>query len=414
MSNKNIEEMALFRYGLIAPIVAGINDKKSMSEYFRAVSAKEHTLPDGRTARFCASTLFSWYYKYDKGGINALYSRTRDDFGQSRKLSEKAIETIISLRDAYPHITGTAIHKKLIEEGIIAPDEVSLSTIQRYIGRHVSKEAYTPQDKEVKSFEFEHANDCWQADTSHGPKISIDGCVVETCLIAIIDDASRMVVHAEFYLNDNAINMQDAFKKAIAKHGKPARLFVDNGPPYRNLQLEMICASLGIVLIHGTVRQPRSRGKIERYFRTVKMQWMFAGINWEEFKSLQNLNQSFSSYMNEHYSNVVHSALGMSPKERFYKDSELLKFVPATELAICFMHTKECRVSNDALIRMDGKSYEVPQQYIRKRITVKFLPSDMSELFLFEDGELTHMVTPVKRIDNAKSKRNSTDFSQVI
>jgi len=225
-------------------------------------------------------------------------------------------------------------------------------------------------------------------------------------------DASRMILHFQFYLNDTAVNMQDSFKKAIAKFGTPKMVFCDNGSAYNNQQLELICASLGIVLAHSQPYIARSRGKIERHFRTVKDGWMNC-TDWDMFSSLEDVDASLAEFLSKEYTNSVHSSIKMAPKERFLRDYDKIRHVPAEELDFHFLHRKECRVTNDAIIKLGGTEYETPQQFVGAKIKVRYLPSDMSELFIFsDDNKLLHTIRPVKKVENSKIKRASIDYSQ--
>jgi len=221
-----------------------------------------------------------------------------------------------------------------------------------------------------------------------------------------------MILHAQFYLNDNAVNMQDSFKKAIAKFGLPKMIFCDNGGSYNNQQLELICASLGIVLAHSRPYVAKSRGKIERHFRTVKDGWMNC-TDWNLFSSLDDLDVSLTDFLSKEYTNEVHSGIGQTPKERFLRDYDKIRRVPGEELNFHFLHRKEYRVTHDAIIKLGDTQYEVPQQFIGSKIKVRYLPADMSELFIFsDDNKLLHTVRPVKKVDNSKIKRASIDYSK--
>jgi transposase InsO family protein len=260
---------------------------------------------------------------------------------------------------------------------------------------------------------MEFANDSWQADTSWGPVIKIEGRKTQLFLIAFIDDASRMITHWQFYLNDNAINMQDSFRQGIAKFGIPKMAYVDNGGPYDNLQLRLICASLGIVLAHSRPYVPKGRGKIERHFRTVKDGWMNC-TDWDEFKSIEELSASFADFLSKEYTNDEHSSIGCTPKERFMRDYDKVRHIPIEQLNFHFLHRKECRVYNDATIKLLGNVYETPQQFIGSKIKVRYLPTDKSELFIFsDDGKLLHTIYPVKKVENSKIKRTAIDFTQI-
>ena len=406
------QQTALFRYSLIAPAVAGTFEATSLARYFRNIAAMKHKNPDGKHVNVTFHSLERWYYDYKKSGLPGITPKERIDIGRPRALPDNAISMIQSLKEEFPYITGKAIYNKLIEEGVINAAGTSLATVQRYI-RFNGLKLPSENTLTMKVFEMEFANDCWQADTSQGPVIKISGRKTQTFLISFLDDASRMIVHAQFYLNDNAVNMQDSFKQAIAKFGVPKMIFVDNGKSYDNLQLQLICASLGIVLAHSRPYIATSRGKIERAFRTIKDGWMNA-VDWNTFSSLDDVNESLSAFLSDRYTNNNHSSLNCTPKERFLRDYERLRHIPVEELDFHFLHRKECRVTNAATIKLLGTEYEVPQQFIGSKIKIRYLPTDLSELFVFSnDNKLLHTIRPVKKIENSKIKRVSIDYTQI-
>jgi len=412
MDNEDkLQQIILFRYSLIAPAVTDTFEAPSLAQYFRNIAAKKHKDPDGKYVTVTYHSLERWFYSYKRSGLAGITPKARNDIGKSRALPENAINKIHALKEEFPYITGKAIYNKLIEEGVIKTTETSLATVHRYIrGKAFS---FHPENvREMKTFEMEFANDCWQADTSHGPVIKLSGKKTQTFLILFLDDASRLILHAQFYLNDNAVNMQDSFKQAIAKAGIPKKLFVDNGKSFDNLQLGLICASLGIVLIHSRPYTATSRGKVERVFRTIKDGWMNS-VDWNMFSSLEAVNDSLAVFLSEKYTNNIHSSLNLSPKERFLRDYAKIRHVPIEELDFHFLHRKECRVTNTATIKLFGTEYETPQQYIGTKIKVRYLPTDMSELFIFsDDSKLLHTIRPVRKVENSKIKRASIDYTQ--
>lgn len=301
MNDKEMQELALFRFSLIAPVVNDTYQAVSQSQYFRDVASKSYTLPDGSTANFSAGTIKKWYLGYKNGSFDTLIPKKRCDAGLPRVISNDAIAKITDLKEKFPYITGTLVYQKLVEEGYIKSSQASLASILRYIrDNNLKRNQLEPIER--KAFEMEFAGDCWQADSSNAPIIKIDGQKRRTYIISVLDDASRLIAHAELFLNDNAVNFQIVLKKAISKYGVPKRLFVDNGSPYKNDQLSLICASLGIALIHARPYSSKSKGKIERSFRTIKDKWM-NGLDWNSFDSLDSLNSHFNKYITENYMN---------------------------------------------------------------------------------------------------------------
>lgn len=408
---EKFQQIALFRYSLIAPAVVDTFEAPSRAHYFRNIAAKKHKGPDGKYVDVTYHSLGRWYYDYKKSGLAGITPKDRSDIGKPRALPIDAIHMIHALKEDFPYITGKAIYSKLVECGAVNASDTSLSTVQRFIRNNGLKNA-AENTLEKKAFEMEYANDCWQADTSQGPTIKISGRKAQTFLIMFLDDASRMILHAQFYLNDNAVNMQDSFKQAIAKFGVPKMLFVDNGKSYDNLQLQLICASIGIVLAHARPYSASSKGKCERAFRTIKDGWMNA-VDWNIFSSLGDIDSSLSAFLSEKYTNSLHSSLNCTPKERFLRDHGRIRHVPVEELDLHFLHRKECRVTNAATIKLLGTEYETPQQYIGSKIKVRYLPTDMSELFVYsDDSKLLHTIHPVRKVDNSKIKRASIDYTK--
>lgn len=260
-SNKKedlIQQLALFKFSVISPVVNKTHEFKSDMAFFRNAALKQYTLPNGKISTFSHLTIKNWYINYCKNGLQALVPKGRSDFGSSRALPIDAHKRIFELKSQYPHITGKAIYKKLIEEGVINSKDASISSIYRFLRSNELRHIPTV---ERKAFEMEHANDCWQCDTSHGPVITIDGKKVQTYLIQIIDDASRLLVGHQFFLNDNSFNLQIVLKQAVKTYGIPKKIFVDNGKPYQNLQFKIICANLGSALIYAKPYSPQSKRK---------------------------------------------------------------------------------------------------------------------------------------------------------
>ena len=194
-------EIALFRYGLIAPVITNTYTETSKMEYFRTVASKSYIV-NGKEEHFSCTSIKKWYLNYRRDGFKALMPKTRNDYQTSRKLNEEVQEKIKDFKNNYPHITGTLIYNKLVDVGFINPNDISLGTVLKFI-RDNKLLFNETENIDRRAFVMEHANDCWQADTSHGPYLTIDGKKVLTYLIAIIDDASRKIVGAKFFFNDN-------------------------------------------------------------------------------------------------------------------------------------------------------------------------------------------------------------------
>lgn len=405
-------DIALFRYGLIAPVVTNTYTESSKMEYFRTMALKTYIV-NGKEEQFSSTSIKKWYLNYQKDGFHALLPKTRKDYKTSRKLNDDVKEKIKEFKNNYPHITGTLIYHKLVDAGFINPNDISLGTILKFIrdNRLLFNET---ENIDRRAFVMEHANDCWQADTSHGPYLTINGKKVLTYLIAIIDDASRRIVGAKFFFNDNSINLQDVFKSSVKTFGVPKKLFVDNGKTYKNDQFNIICATLGLVLIHARPYSGASKGKIERFFHTMKSTWM-RGLNWESITGIDDLNHMLLDFINE-YNMSSHSSLKdenneeLCPNTRWFQDASFIRKLDNEMIDVAFLHTAYPKIRSDAIAYIKGKEYEVDMKYIGKKITVKYNPLNLEEAWIYDNASLIEKINFVNKVDNSKIKRKNTMY----
>lgn len=410
MEQKDRDELkntiALFRYGLISPVVNGTYEDKTQIDYFRRISQSKYNLL-GKELTFSVGTIKKWYLLYRNLGYDGLIPKSRADLNTSRKLKREVQNKIVEYKKTFPHISGTLIYRKLIEEGYINENEVSKSTILKFIREHyLLFSEVTKIDR--RAFEMEFANDMWDADTSHGPYLTINNKKLKTYLIAIIDDASRLITNAKFYYEDNAINFQDTFKEALKKYGIPKRIFLDNGKTYKNEQLGIICANVGMALIYTKPYSPESKAKIERWFHTMKETWM-RGIKWDEIKSIEELNDMLKEFVSD-YNSKIHSSLringeNVSPKQRWFKDQDRIKKIDSNKLDEYFLHTAYPRIRSDSIAYINKIEYEVPTKYIGQKIVVKYDYSDKSKAWIYEDNQKKENIKIVNKVENSKVKR---------
>ena len=252
-------QIAEFRFALIAPVIQGLFPDASRAEYYRRITEKPFTLPDGSIVKYKPKTIEKWASNYHRMGFDGLLPKERSDKGSTRVLPDVAIERIYQLKKDYPRLNATQIHAKLIEEGMI-PATVSVCAVQRFVKRNDLKGARNLNIRDRKAFEEEAFGRMWQADTCYFPHITEDGKSRRVYAVCIIDDHSRMIVGAELFYSDSAAGFQKVLKDAVSTYGIPSKLLVDNGSPYANEQLSLICGSLGVALIHTRVRDGASKG----------------------------------------------------------------------------------------------------------------------------------------------------------
>lgn len=372
---KNENELALFRFSIIAPLFNGTCEEKSISEYVSLASEKTYYFK-GKPMIFSKETIKKWYYNYKKDGYEGLVRVQRSDYQTPRVLTEDAKREIEVKILKYPKITATKIYSDLIKDGIMEAKDVSLKTVQRYV--KCLKGSVPKSDIERRRFQMLDVNDMWQSDTSSGPYIKINGQKYRSYLIMFIDDYSRLITGYGFYLHDNAINMQLTLKSAIKTYGVPKLLYMDNGGPYVNQQLKIICARLGIICKNTRAYDPQSKGKIERCFRTIKMQWM-NGIDWNSFKSLEDVKASFSEYVRI-YNNTVHSSTGKTPNNAFH-EYESIRRIDSSKIDEMFWHEVKRTADLTSCISVEKRLYEVPHECIGKECTFTYNPENLDVLY---------------------------------
>lgn len=404
--DKNLrQEIALFRYSLIAPLVTKTYNQKTAKEYLKEICAKEYETPKGMKKEYAPETVKEWLRLYRKYGIDGLYPKIRSDKGKLRKLSKKAKEFIIESKLTSPKRSAKSIYEELVARGYISLNETSLSTIQRFISKSdLSSKKLSSVER--RAFEFEFPNDCWQSDISVGPYLTIDGKKYKTYIIAILDDASRVMIHAQAFYSEGFLSLLSVFKNAVAKRGIPKKIFVDNGKVYKSEQMQLICASLGTILCYARPYSPESKGKIERWFKTLHDQWMNV-INWANFSSLAGLNESLNEYV-EKYNNTFHSAIGEKPIDKFVKHMDKIRFIPSKqELDYMFLYRVIRRVKKDATISINNTLFEVPTKYMGEKINVRYDPNSLEKAYIFsQEGKSLETIYPINKIDNAKVIRS--------
>jgi transposase InsO family protein len=397
-------EMALFRYGIIAPVIQGVFPDVSAKAYYRRVSENPLTLPNGETFLFKPGTLEKWTAYYKNGSMDALMPKTRSDKGSVRVLSRECIDEIYNIKEKFPRLGATQIHIRLIENGFITAD-TSVRTIQRLIKNCNLKAGVSPETKDRKAFEEAYFGGMWQADTCYFCYIKEGGKSRQVYLVSIIDDHSRLIVGARFFYEDDAANFQILLKDAIATYGIPNKTYVDHGGPYDNKQLAYICGDIGTVLLHAPVCDGASKAKVERSFRTAKTTWLY-GIDPSEFNSLAEFNVELNEYVRRNNTRV-NSSFGCTPMDRFLASKDKIKMPQSREwLDQCFMNRDSRKVRKDATISFKCLQFDVPMQFIGQNVELRFLPGRITEAVILYDNHF-YPLQLTDKVANGKTKRQN-------
>lgn len=380
---KKAEEIAAWRMQALSPL---------LTEGLDPAKAREIKTKICEQVGISERTLRRYLSKYIEDGFGGLKPK-----GRGRKKSEDAIppnilEQAILLRREVPGRSVAQIIQILEWEGLVEPGRVKRSTLQEklqekgYSTRHMHM--YSQAGIAARRFQQKCRNKLWHSDIKFGPYLPIgkDGTKKQVYLVTFIDDATRFVLHGEFYPTLDQVIVEDCFRKAIQKYGVPESVYFDNGRQYRTKWMNRACSKMGIRLLFAKPYSPEATGKVERFNRVVDSFLSEAAL--EKPKTLERLNELFWVWLDECYQSKPHSALEdkISPKTAYRSDKKALKFLDIETIANAFLHCEERKVDKAGCISFNGKKYEVGISFIGCTVDVVYDPADLSELTIEYEG----------------------------
>ena len=397
-SPSHVEAVALFRYGLIADLLHLPPGHRSLHARLREKADREYAIPGSARRRVAAETLRDWLYAYRRLGFDALKPRPRRDVGHTRALPQAVADQLCALKEAHPAFSVAMLIATARQQHRIAPDVVlAPATVHRLLSRQglMARPAEEPTTKDRRRFAFDAPNELWMSDVMHGPSVldPDDRRRHKTYLIALLDDATRIISYAAFARRETVAAFLPVFERAVRRRGIPKRLFVDNGAAYRSRYLALVCAKLGVTLIHARPFQPQAKGKIERWFRTVRTQLLPTLLD-ADTRDLEALNRRLWSWIEDEYHYAPHRGLdGVTPIERWATTSAHLQ-LPGDDLADLFLFEEKRKVQTDRTVSLHGVVYEVDAALVGETVTLRYDPTRATR------GVQVHF--PGRPIDTAK------------
>lgn len=412
MTEEEKMQVAVFRFGVISDFVNG--SKLSPGEKTRLIRqkyARKWQIPFSEKTRISKSTILRWVRLYKNSGckLESLYPGSRRDCGLSRAMDEDTCLALMSLRKLMPEATAAHLIREMEAQQLVSPGiTLNLSTVYRFLHRQdlMRPAKKSPQDR--RKFEAELPNDLWQSDVMHGPMVEAADKMRKSYLIAFIDDHSRLVPYGCFYLSERLDSYLDALKWALLKRGLPRKLYVDNGPAFRSSHLEYVAASLGIALIHSKPYTPQGRGKIERFFKTVRSDFL-AGFTG---KSLADINEAFETWLTDVYHQRIHGGTRQTPFMRFTANTQCIRSAPGN-LRDHFRKTARRRVAKDRSIILNDRLYEGPVVLIGKRVELLYHADAPDEVEVRYNQQSYGMARPVDLHVNCRVKRDRNRNAEI-
>lgn len=378
--DKAREQTALFRYGLIADLVHRPEGEKGLYPLLREKSEKVYEIPGSRRTRVAAETVRDWLAAYRRGGFDALRPQQRRDQGSVRAIPQEIADLLCHLKEHNPALAvGAVIQEAKAAAGVGEELHLAPATVHRLLSRHglMDKKRNEPTSKDRRRFAFEKAGELWMSDVMHGPAVTTEnGRKRKAFLIGLIDDATRVVPYAAFTLSENTAAFLPVLQQAILRRGLPKRLYVDNGAAFRSNHVSLVCAKLGITLIHTRPYQPQAKGKQERWFRSVRMQ-LLPTLTDADTKSLDALNRRLWGWVEGEYHMSPHRGLdGMTPLDRWTMSAQDIRLVgPECDLDDLFLFEEKRKVQRDRTVSLHGVVYEVDASLVGETVTLRFDPS---------------------------------------
>jgi transposase InsO family protein len=308
--NDKPEKIALFRYGLIAPLILETLPRGELTRRAEEIASRAYDIPHSNRRTVSIDTLLDWALRYRRNGLEGLTPQPRQDRGHARVVDAQTAALIERLKRENPHRTGTSLLRQLASSQGREQAPLSASTLYRFLRQHglTTHQLLSEPSTARKKFEAQFANQIWQSDMLFGPWVQRSGGGKRQAFLqATLDDASRLIPHAQFYPDQGLDSFLDCLRQAIAARGIPVRLYMDNAKIYRSPQLARIAASIGILIVHTPPYQPEGRGKIERFFRSVREQFL-ADLDRKTLLTLEQLNERLGQWIDV-YQRTEHSAI---------------------------------------------------------------------------------------------------------
>lgn len=380
---------ALKRFGLISPL---LEEGLCASEL-----ARRRCLLLERE-EISERTLRRWIASYRENGFDGLLRQKRSDAGVNKSISPEALSLAEEMRRELPRRSSGLICELLEREG----HKVARSTLERHLReKGLSGKQLTSEAKAcgaTRRFVRIGRNTLWQSDVKYGPYLpeaNNPDKKFRTYLLVIIDDATRFVVHAEFYPDQKLPILEHGLRKAILRNGAPKSIYVDNGKIFTSIWLQLACANLNIRHLKARPYNAEAKGKVERFNRTVEA--FLSELSLQKAQTLEELNNLFGAWLSEGYNNKPHSALNdKTPAETFASDTAPLRFYSMEALTEAFYHEAERTVDKTGCLSICGKLYDVGSEWRRKKVTVRFDPFNLEELQLWHGGEKKKVVRPAQ------------------
>ena len=392
-------EIALFRYGLIAQLIHTPPDKGHQEVLLREIAARAYHIPGSKRTRVSLTTLRRYLKTYRDQGFDALRPGPRADAGIPRAFPTVVLERAVALREEQPaRTTQTLVDILQRDQSVTVPHPINVHTLTTHLRQRGKTRRLLGQAPKVyRRFERDHVNSLWQGDALVGPWLSdpqVPGRQRRAHLFCFLDDHSRLVPHAEFFFDEALPRMERVLKVALLRRGVPHAVYVDNGQVYSSVQFNAACASLGIARIQTAPYSPEAKGKQERFFETLRLQFL-PEVEPSHITTLNELNVSLWAWLECVYHRHEHSETHQTPWARYTAGLDQVRHADPETVRRAFLWREKRKVRRDATLSLQGNRYQVAPAYAGRTLELRFDPFDLTQVELYLDRTLVGVATVV-------------------
>ena len=411
MNDDERKEVALFRLAVLGDLIHTKLRRGAQSRALAKKAKKVWLCPFGQSLEISAKTIESWLAVYRKHGVDGLAPRERKDKGTCRVIPPHLQDLIVDMKREDSGRTAPLILSELLDAGLMRPKQFGVSAIGRLIkNRGLSGPRIELETPARYRFVAAACNELWQGDACHGPKLfdPASGRELRVKIFGLLDDKSRLVTYLRAGFHERQTDFLRVMLEAVLRRGIPRAVLLDNHGSFAGSDTRIACAQMGVRLVFARPYDGASKGKIERFWRTLRAH-VLDRLDMSEVTSLNDLNVRLMTWVTSKYNQRPHAGLsGRTPLSVFEEDVDQMRFVddPA-ELESSFEATLKRMVKNDSTCSIGGKIYEVPSHLRRSKVTLHYKLLRPDCIWIEDRGA----IVPLREVDavaNSKRSRRQT------
>lgn len=400
------EHVALFRAQVLGPVLNRELHRGELLAELRVLATRRFRPPgSSRTRSFAVPTLLRWHRRYEQKGLEGLRPVSRR-IGDALALTNDERELLLEIRRQHPAVPANVILETLKLDGRLDADRISAQTVRRLYRRHgiprLTKARANRPDGERRRWEASHVGELWHADVCHGPTLAVGDKRIPIRVHAILDDKSRFVVALRVFDHEREVAMLDLLLEAIRIHGAPKRLYLDNGSTYRGEALQTACGRLGIALGHASPHDPQARGKMERFWLTMRQGCM---DHLGRMASTHDVQVRLLAWLGERYHKAAHAGLlGRTPNKVWSERKLVVRTDDELVDALTVRETR--RVRTDCTLTVGNVDWEVAEHFLAgRKLTVARTLADPQRPPWIEHENRIYQLRPVDAVANGRRKK---------